>query len=303
MLLSLYLSFSKYVAGDAQAISLVLPQIDKGKQMSDNEREYHRPHPAFQGGGGLAAGAGDQQRNRLAAPQADAFAAAFAHDRSGGEESEPPAPALAAAQPPTDGLYESRFEHDSCGIGMIVNIQGQRSHQLVLDAIAILEALTHRGGVGYEPDTGDGAGILLQMPEEFMRRVAACEGIELPAEPGSYGVAMLFASPDEDRLQKSLNSFASIIRAEGLRLLGIREVPVSSGCVGPTAAAVRPAIRQVFIGQPETPAGGSGLDAAAFERRLYIVAQQARRQIRLVEHGADPYFYLASCSAQTIVYK
>ncbi|MDR3136889.1 MAG: glutamate synthase large subunit [Coriobacteriales bacterium] len=199
-------------------------------------------------------------------------------------------------------LYEPCFEHDSCGIGMIVDIAGRRSHQLVLDAISILEALTHRGGVGYEPDTGDGAGILLQMPDAFMRRVADLEGIKLPPEPSSYGVAMLFASPDDDRLQKSLNSFANIIRAEKLELLGIREVPVSSGCIGPTAAAVRPSIRQVFIGKPpQTDAEDE--DVAAFERQLYIVAQQARRHIRMVEHGADPYFYLSSCSAQTIVYK
>ncbi|MDR2493278.1 MAG: glutamate synthase subunit alpha, partial [Coriobacteriales bacterium] len=197
------------------------------------------------------------------------------------------------------GLYDPSFEHDNCGIGMLVDIKGRASHQLVTDAISILEALTHRGGVGFEPDTGDGAGILIQMPDALMRRVAAAGGIALPDGDGSYGVAMLFASPDAARLGKSIEAFCGIVAEEGLEVLGVRTVPVSPDCIGRTAAAVRPSIRQVFIGMPQ----GTALSPAAFERALYLVAKQAHNRIRNQEHNADPYFYLASCSSKTIVYK
>ncbi|MDR1713407.1 MAG: glutamate synthase large subunit [Coriobacteriales bacterium] len=196
------------------------------------------------------------------------------------------------------GLYEPKFEHDACGIGMLVDIKGRPSHKLVNDAIEILEALTHRGGVGYEPLTGDGAGILLQIPDAFMRRIAATSGIELPAAgAGEYGVAMVFASPDAERCQKSIDGFCAIVAEEGLKVLGVRQVPVSVGNLGPTAKAVQPSILQVFTGSDEP------LAADDFERRLYIITKRATQAIRKPEHGADPYFYLASNSCKTIVYK
>ncbi|MDR2493258.1 MAG: hypothetical protein LBD25_07395, partial [Coriobacteriales bacterium] len=113
-------------------------------------------------------------------------------------------------------LYDPAFEHDSCGIGMLVDIQGRASHQLVTDAIRILESLTHRGGVGYEPLTGDGAGILLQVPDTFMRRAAASSGIELPVGAGSYGIAMAFASPDAARARRTMDRFSSLVSSVGL---------------------------------------------------------------------------------------
>jgi glutamate synthase (ferredoxin) len=195
------------------------------------------------------------------------------------------------------GLYQPSFEHDACGIGMLVDIKGRASHQLVTDAVDILKALTHRGGVGYEPLTGDGAGILLQIPQRFMRRVAALEGISLPAGEGKFGVAMIFASPDAERRDKSIARFCEIVEEEGLQALGVRKVPVSPGNLGPTAATVQPSITQVFIGAPDD------LEAEAFERRLYITTKRAVQDIRNREHGADPYFYLASNSSRTIVYK
>ncbi|MDR0350026.1 MAG: glutamate synthase subunit alpha, partial [Coriobacteriales bacterium] len=197
----------------------------------------------------------------------------------------------------TRGLYEKTFEHDACGIGMLVDIKGRATHKLVTDAINILEALTHRGGVGYEPLTGDGAGILLQIPDAFMRRVAAIGGIDLPGREGGYGVAMIFASPDAERRDRSISRFCEIVEAEGLKALGVRKVPVSPGNLGPTAKAVQPSIQQVFIGAPDE------MDQDAFERRLYIVTKRSAEDIRNREHGADPYFYLASNSSRTIVYK
>ncbi|MDR2196912.1 MAG: glutamate synthase large subunit [Coriobacteriales bacterium] len=196
------------------------------------------------------------------------------------------------------GLYEKRFEHDACGIGMLVDIKGRTSHQLVENAVAILEALTHRGGVGYEPLTGDGAGILLQIPDAFMRRVTALEGIELPApDSGIYGVAMTFASPDAVRREKTIEQFCELIQEEGIEVLGVRSVPVSPDNLGPTAKAVQPSILQVFTGAP------NGMDRETFERRLYIITKRSVQEIRNRTHDADPYFYLASNSSRTIVYK
>jgi glutamate synthase (ferredoxin) len=194
-------------------------------------------------------------------------------------------------------MYEPKFEHDACGIGMLVDLKGRASHKLVGDAINILEALTHRGGVGYEPLTGDGAGILLQIPDVFMRRVAATEGMTLPEGEGTYGVAMLFCSPDEDRRNESVKRFCQVIEDEGLKVVGVRDVPVSSGNLGPTARAVQPSILQVFTAAAEK------MDRDALERRLYIITKRATERIRKPEHDADPYFYLASNSTKTIVYK
>jgi glutamate synthase (ferredoxin) len=196
------------------------------------------------------------------------------------------------------GLYEPSFEHDNCGIGMLVDIKGRASHGIVTGAIEILEALTHRGGVGYEPETGDGAGILLQIPAAFMRRVAATDGINLPAGSQEFGVAMVFASPDAGKLANSLERFTTLVEQEGLEVLGIRNVPVSPGCIGPTAASLRPSIRQVFIGKNQLE-----LSQEAFERKLYIISKLATNQIRNQATSSDKYFYLASCSCQTIVYK
>jgi glutamate synthase (ferredoxin) len=194
-------------------------------------------------------------------------------------------------------MYEPTFEHDACGIGMLVDIKGRATHGLVTDAIDILKALTHRGGVGYEPLTGDGAGILLQIPDAFMRRIATIGGIALPAREGGYGVAMIFASPDADRRDKSIGRFCEIVEEEGLTALGVRQVPVSPGSLGPTAQAVQPSIQQVFVGAPDD------MGREAFERRLYVVTKRSVEDIRNREHGADPYFYLASNSSRTIVYK
>jgi glutamate synthase (ferredoxin) len=194
------------------------------------------------------------------------------------------------------GMYDPRFEHDACGIGMLVNVQGRKSHKLVEDAVEVLKNLTHRGGVGSEPETGDGAGILLQIPHEFMKRVMADEGVTLPGE-GEYGVAMMFASPDKDRCNRTVAAFCGIAEREGLRVLGTRVVPVYADCVGKTAGEVRPGIRQVFI---EKPAGAPAED---FERALYIVSKRAHEEIRRSQTDPDLYFYLTSASCRTIVYK
>lgn len=196
--------------------------------------------------------------------------------------------------PKKQGLYDPQFEHDACGIGFIANIKGTTSHGIINQAIQILKNLAHRGGVGSEPDTGDGAGILIQMPHTFMKKVCKNEGIKLPKK-GDYGVGMLFLSPDEDTREESLVSLKKIIEDEGQILLGVRKVPVYETCIGQSALDAMPYIVQVFIGK------GSEMSADDFERRMYVIGKIAEKQIR--KSGMDNYFYFASLSARTVVYK
>ena len=197
--------------------------------------------------------------------------------------------------PEKQGLYDPQFEHDACGIGFIANIKGKTSHGIINQAIQILKNLAHRGGVGSEPDTGDGAGILIQMPHAFMKKVCKNEGIKLPKK-GDYGVGMLFLSPDKDTREESLERLTKIIGGEKQKLLGIREVPVYDVCIGNSAREAMPHIVQVFIGK-----GDESLDADSFERKLYIIGKLAEKEIR--KSGLDNYFYFASLSARTVVYK
>lgn len=199
--------------------------------------------------------------------------------------------------PEKQGMYDPGFEHDACGIGFICNIKGEASHGMISRAIKILKNLAHRGGVGSEPDTGDGAGILIQMPHTFMKKVCKNDGIKLPRE-GEYGVGMLFLSPDADTRRESLAKLAKIISEEGQTLLGIREVPVYLDCIGRSAREARPHICQIIIGK--NPEIHNLMD---FERKLYIIGKRAEREIRYSRDSADNYFYFSSLSARTIVYK
>ena len=197
--------------------------------------------------------------------------------------------------PAKQGMYDPQFEHDACGIGFIANIKGKTSHKIINQAIQILKNLAHRGGVGSEPDTGDGAGILIQLPHTFFKKVCRNEDIDLP-EKGEYGVGMLFLSPDADTRSESVKTLTKIIEGEGQKLLGVREVPVYGKCIGKTAKEAKPHILQIFIGK-ET----SDMTEEDFERKLYIIGKIAEKQIR--KTGADRYFYFASLSSRTVVYK
>jgi glutamate synthase (ferredoxin) len=195
------------------------------------------------------------------------------------------------------GLYNPKFEHDACGIGMLVHIKGKRSHALVKDALGVLINLSHRAGVASDPDTGDGAGILLQMPHRFLGRACADMGFDLPDE-GEYGVAMMFTSPDVKRRIKTFQLFENILASEGLEQIGKRAVPTNPEVVGRLARDVCPTIGQVFIRRPR------GMSREDFERKLYVVSKLAVAKIRNVKYmESDPYFYLASISSRTIVYK
>jgi glutamate synthase (ferredoxin) len=197
--------------------------------------------------------------------------------------------------PKKQGLYDPRFEHDACGVGFVVNINGQKSHDIVEQAFTILVNLDHRGACGCEPNTGDGAGILMQIPDRFLRKVAPDSGITLPPQ-GEYAVAMCFVSPDAATRAKSQEIFESLAAREGLPFLGWREVPTDNSMIGNTAKASEPFVCQAFIGR-----SADCKDALAFERKLYVIRKSATNAIRTA--GVDPYWYVSSLSSRTIVYK
>ena len=186
----------------------------------------------------------------------------------------------------TNGLYNSSYEHDACGVGMVVNIHGGKSHQLVDDALKVLENLRHRGAEGADGKTGDGAGILLQIPHELI----LLQGIPVP-EKGKYGTGLIFLPKDEKRQQEILSIMIEEIEREGLQLMHLRTVPTNPDCLGEAAAESEPAIKQVFI------TGVSDDKVAVFERMLYLIRKKIERRI----HDKD--FYICSLSSKNIVYK
>ena len=199
--------------------------------------------------------------------------------------------------PVRQGLYDPWYEHDSCGVGFVVDVKGRKSYDIVRKGFRILLNLEHRGACGCESDTGDGAGILIQMPHRFFEEECDSLGIRLP-EPGHYAAGMVFLPTDsEDRLAcQSL--LEQIITDEGQRLIGWRTVPTDNSTIGATARTSEPIIRQVFIGRGETVA-----DDAAFERAVYVIRKRAERVVRCSKLAQRSMFYVASLSHKTIVYK
>lgn len=202
--------------------------------------------------------------------------------------------------PPKQGLYDPRYEHDACGVGFVVNIKGERSHEIVRQALKVLINLSHRGACGCEANTGDGAGILLQLPHKFFAKVAAEEGFSLPSA-GDYGVGMLYLPKDVAQRQAFEERFAAIVAEEGQSLLGWRTVPTDNSMIGATAKRGEPIMRQVFIGRSE--AALKHTDELAFERKLYVIRKRAEQAIRYADLPAGDQFYIASLSCRTIVYK
>ena len=152
--------------------------------------------------------------------------------------------------PPKQGMYDPALEHDACGIGFVVNVQGKRSHEIVRQGLTILANLAHRGGAGSEDNTGDGAGILLQLPHRFFARVCPEAGIELP-EPGHYGVGIVFLPRQEAMRAYCEKKIEALVREEGQIVLGWRSLPVNESTLGSAAQRNRPFIRQLFIGQSD----------------------------------------------------
>ena len=196
-----------------------------------------------------------------------------------------------------NGMYSSQFEKDACGMGFVVNIKGKKSHDIIDDGLRILERLEHRGGAGADKDTGDGAGILVQIPHEFFKRECEVLGISLPAA-GEYGVGMIFAHKYESLRNEQKRIFEEVVRKEGQVVLGWREVPVDGTKVGKEAAAIRPWMIQILIGK-----GPDVTNNAEFERKLYVIRKLAEKRIIPLSKELSSDFYIASLSSKTIVYK
>ncbi len=198
--------------------------------------------------------------------------------------------------PQKQGLYDPQFEKDACGVGFVVNIKGKKSHQIIQQALEILNNLTHRGATGAEPNTGDGAGILFQMPHKFFKKV--CD-FDLP-EPGQYGVGMLFLPPDAAQRAAIEAHVEQVVADEGQQFLGWRTVPTNNSTLGQTARSVEPVMRQCFIKRSANLA--TDLD---FERKLYVIRRRAAYEIRYADSipPGGEYFYASSMSHKTIVYK
>src|SRR3984893_16070083 len=187
------------------------------------------------------------------------------------------------------GLYDPRFEHDACGVGMVARLDNQPTHEVITHAITALENLEHRGASGADANTGDGAGILMQMPDELLR---AAVPFELPP-PGAYGVLMCFLPNDAAARERLEGLVERTVTAEGQQLLGWRDVPVNPEHTGRVAGACRPLIRQLFVGAGAAQAGNQ----EAFERKLYVI----RRVCELT--AQEPGLYIASSSSRTLNYK
>ena len=203
-------------------------------------------------------------------------------------------------KPVAQGLYDPRHEHDSCGVGFVAHIKGQRSHQIILDADHLGCRMDHRGARGAEKNTGDGAGMLTALPHEFLARVAREDlGVELP-EPGRFAAGIVFLPTDPAERELCKTTVAEICLAEGQKLLGWREVPTDADAadLGPTARAAEPKIEQLFV------AAADDLDADAFERRLYLIRKQASHRLRGdAKLTQADMFYVCSLSTKVIIYK
>ncbi|MGN8070245.1 glutamate synthase large subunit [Mucilaginibacter sp. SG564] len=195
------------------------------------------------------------------------------------------------------GLYRPEFEHDSCGTGFITNINGHKSYQIIDDALTMLENMEHRGACGCDPETGDGAGILIQLPHEFLMEECSNLEISLP-EPGEYGVGMIFFPKDSAQKKACRNVITNAIEKLGLIKLGYRKLTVDSMAVGETARQAEPDVEQIFIARP-----GSITNADDFERKLFILRRYINKTIVETIPGAGEHFYFTSLSCKTIVYK
>ncbi|MCB1386081.1 MAG: glutamate synthase subunit alpha, partial [Nitratireductor sp.] len=204
-----------------------------------------------------------------------------------------------AGLPAARGLYQPGKEHDACGVGFIADLSNKPSHQTIKDGLFILENLTHRGAVGADPLMGDGAGLLVQIPHAFFSREMARQDITLP-EPGSYAVGHFFMPQDEGIRAESIKIIRECAAAEGIELIGIRDVPVDNSSLSkaPEIMASEPVHKQVFFARPETIA-----DQNVFERRIFLLRKVISNRVHRETEGRDNGFYPVSMSSRTIVYK
>ena len=199
--------------------------------------------------------------------------------------------------PKKQGLYDPQFEHDSCGVGFVCDIKGRKSHDIIEKGIKILNRLSHRGAVGADPNTGDGAGILIQIPHKFFLKECRKLNIALP-EIGRYGTGFVFLPRDQKKREACIDTIENIVKKEKEVLLGWREVPLDNSIIGKTAKETEPVIRQIFIGRGNETK--NGLD---FERRLYIIRREIENEVRRSNAMGRAFFYITNLSSRTISYK
>ena len=209
-----------------------------------------------------------------------------------------PAPeAVAAVAPVKQGLYDPWFEHDACGVGFVVDMKGRKTHQTLRNALQVLINLDHRGASGSEINTGDGAGVLLQMPHRFLAEACKSARITLP-DAGEYGCGLVYLPRNPAVRRKLEEKFEQVVQSEGQIFLGWRTVPTNSAALGDTALACEPFMRQVFIGR-----GAGVTDDLTFERKLYIIRKRAYSDIRTSTAAGSELWYIASLSMKTLIYK
>ena len=199
--------------------------------------------------------------------------------------------------PLKQGLYDPNNEHDNCGLGFIADIKNRKSHEIVRQGLQILINLDHRGAVGADPLAGDGAGILIQIPDMLYREEASKLGFELP-NIGDYAVGMVFLPQNKETRTACLKAFDSVVSEEGQRIIGWRDLPVDNSVLGESVKPIEPVIRQIFISR-----GKNCVDRNAFERKLFVIRKQVHHRVwddNLKDKGE---FYIPSMSSRTIVYK
>jgi len=192
------------------------------------------------------------------------------------------------------GLYDPQFEHDSCGVGFVVNVNGEKNHQIVCDGITILKNLAHRGAIGGDSKTGDGAGMMMQIPHEFFKVESDKGGFSLP-EAGAYGVAMLFLPQESKKRAAAILTIEKVLVEEGFTKLGWRDVPVRPDCLGALARDCMPFMSQLFVSFPT-------VRDTALEHKLYVLRKSAESTLRKAGYTIDD-CYFCSCSSRTITYK
>ncbi len=191
--------------------------------------------------------------------------------------------------PEKQGLYDPQFEHDSCGVGFVVDVQGRKSNGIIRKALQVLINMLHRGAKGSEANTGDGAGILIQVPDAFLREECVKLGIQLPA-PDNYGVGMVSLPRDTESRRRSEELFVAAIERTGQKLLGWRDVPTNNSAIGESAKSVEPVFRQIFIGCGD-------------ERKLFLIRKRIEKAVRESAIPNRNYFYISSLSSKTLIYK
>ena len=207
--------------------------------------------------------------------------------------------------PQKQGLYDPAFEHDSCGVGFVCHVKGKRSHDIIAQGLEILSRLSHRGATGADPKTGDGAGILIQMPHDFLVEECVKLKIDLPKQ-GEYASGIVFLPTDSKERAFCKEVFAKTVKKEGQELFGWRKVPVDDSDIGKTAKHTQPVIEQVFIKKCEVVVRKDDSlikDSLSFERSLYIIRRQIENAVRKEDLSQGSFFYITNLSSRTLSYK